>query len=154
MPSPVQTYSMRRASASEYEQALALRIHVFCDIQGFSREGEPDHYDKDAIHIVALTPDEAKVAAYLRIIENTETPACAKLGRIVVSPDHQGKGLGKKLLEYAEEYVRETLGAVKTLKLGSQFDKKAFYEKCGYEAKGDIYDDEGCPHIWMYKNIA
>ena len=30
---------------------------------------------------------------------------------------------------------------------------KEFYEKQGYQVFGEEDFDEGCPHIWMYKDI-
>ncbi len=38
------------------------------------------------------------------------------------------------------------------MKLHAQCRVKNFYEKSGYQAYGEIDEDEGCPHIWMRKS--
>ncbi|KAI7822266.1 putative acetyl transferase [Kickxella alabastrina] len=146
---PDTTYNIHLASHEEYQQSIALRLYVFCDIQGFPRGDEPDKYDAQALQVVIT--HTGKVVGSLRIIKS---PDATKLGRIVIHPEHQGKGLGRKLIEYAEIVIRNSEDYdVKSVKLGSQWDKKLFYEKCGYEPKGDIYDDGGSPHIWMHKDL-
>lgn len=39
------------------------------------------------------------------------------------------------------------------MSLHAQCRVKSFYEKLGYTEFGEIDDDEGCPHIWMNKQI-
>ena len=35
----------------------------------------------------------------------------------------------------------------------SKEENLAFYEKLGFTAYGDIFDEEGIPHINMYKDL-
>ena len=37
--------------------------------------------------------------------------------------------------------------------LSGQVRVAGFYEKLGYIKQGETYLDEGCPHIWMKKNL-
>ncbi|KAJ1964986.1 Acetyltransferase (GNAT) domain [Dipsacomyces acuminosporus] len=144
-------YAIHEASEEERTQAVQVRIRVFVDIQGFPLEEEVDDLDQVARHIVILDGD--KVIGTLRILNSEEV---AKIGRVVILPEYQGKGLGRKLMEYAENYVAASgeYSNCKFTKLGSQYDKREFYQKCGYVEKGDIYDELGCPHVWMYKPIS
>jgi predicted GNAT family N-acyltransferase len=66
-----------------------------------------------------------------------------KLGR--------GKGIAQKLVAALEVAARE-LGADKVY-AGSQVPARRVYEKSGYHAIGDIYLDEGQPHIMMLKSF-
>ncbi|KAI8319745.1 acyl-CoA N-acyltransferase [Martensiomyces pterosporus] len=148
------SYPIHKASADERAQAVQVRIRVFVDIQGFPLEEEVDELDAEATHLVILDPAkrDGKVIGTLRIIHSGDA---AKIGRVVILPEYQGKGLGRKLMEHAEQYVATNARyrECSWTKLGSQYDKRMFYEKCGYVARGDIYDDLGCPHVWMYKAI-
>ncbi|KAJ2152027.1 hypothetical protein J3F82_002947 [Coemansia sp. RSA 637] len=147
------SYSVHLASLSEYKEAIALRIHVFVDIQKFPLDEEIDEYDPLAQHFVITHKERAhKVVGTLRVYTAGEN---AKIGRVAVSPEYQGQGLGKRLLEHLEKHLQQDAAfkQCKEAKLGSQYDKRVFYEKCGFVARGDIYDELGCPHIWMYKPI-
>ncbi|KAJ2476974.1 hypothetical protein EV174_004760, partial [Coemansia sp. RSA 2320] len=152
-----QQYTVCVASNAEFKQALDIRVRVFVGIQKFPLEEEADILDNTATHLVILDSQRepaAQVIGTLRILNTVEDPA-AKFGRVVISPEYQGRGLGRFLMQEAERFVSESslYTHCKYTKLGSQWDKRGFYERCGYEAKGDIYDDTGCPHIWMYKPI-
>ncbi|KAJ2784255.1 hypothetical protein H4R18_001243 [Coemansia javaensis] len=144
-------YSIRVASAAEQQQAVGVRIRVFVEIQKFPLETEVDELDEAAVHVVLV--DESlggRVVGTLRIIRAGDA---AKLGRVVVLPEHQGRGLGRRLVEFAEQHIAAApeFRECTHVKLGSQCDKRGFYEKCGYAAEGDVYDELGCPHIWMHK---
>ncbi|MCR5600868.1 MAG: GNAT family N-acetyltransferase [Ruminococcus sp.] len=55
---------------------------------------------------------------------------------LVVLPEYQGKGVGRRLLTHIEEYIRSQLkeGWWSYLQLMSAKDKEEFYLKCGYKA--------------------
>ncbi|KAI9476682.1 hypothetical protein LPJ78_003673 [Coemansia sp. RSA 989] len=143
---------IRVASESELREAIALRIHVFVDIQKFPLDEEVDEYDQTALHFVVKASEHDRVIGTLRVLNNGEE---AKLGRVVISPEHQGQGLGRQMMEFVEQHIRSSpdFASCKQIRLGSQLDKQQFYRKCGYEARGNVYDELGCPHIWMYKDI-
>ncbi|KAJ1784086.1 hypothetical protein LPJ59_006432 [Coemansia sp. RSA 2399] len=153
-PAEYDQYPIHPASAQEFKEAVAVRIHVFVDIQKFLLEEEMDEHDKDALHLVITDASKSnKVIGTLRVIN---TGDMVKIGRVVILPEYQGKGLGKKLMLFAEQYIAKSAEYEQCThtKLGSQYEKRMFYEKCGYVAKGDIYDDSGCPHIWMFKELV
>ena len=61
--------------------------------------------------------------------------------------EYRGQQIGIKIMNETHRVIA-SLGGKYAL-LGSQCRAREFYEKCGYQAFGDIYDDEGCPHIYM-----
>ena len=79
-------------------------------------------------------------------------PTVGKVGRVAVLMNTRGSGLGRLLMEAIEKHVTENMG-LETLVLSSQFPRKGFYEKLGYVAQGEIYLDEGQPHIHMVKAL-
>lgn len=76
-----------------------------------------------------------------------------KVGRVAVLSKTRGSGLGRLLMEAIEQYVIQNTD-LETLALSSQVPRKGFYEKLGYVAKGDVYLEEGQPHIMMDKKIT
>ncbi|TVY16802.1 Glucosamine 6-phosphate N-acetyltransferase 1 [Lachnellula arida] len=59
---------------------------------------------------------------------------------VVITASHQGKGLGKKLIQ-ALDLIGEQLGCYKTI-LDCEPKNEAFYRKCGYKRMG--IDMEHC----------
>lgn len=75
-----------------------------------------------------------------------------KVGRVAVLSRTRGSGLGRVLMETVEQHVLAETDLT-TLALSSQVPRKGFYEKCGYMAVGDIYLEEGQPHVYMNKKL-
>lgn len=85
----------------------------------------------------------------------------AKIGRIVVDASCRGRGLGRCLLEGAEAWITQAIRSLPVppgtasvgvqLQLSSQEPVRAFYESLGYAVQGDVYLEEGQPHIWCRK---
>lgn len=78
----------------------------------------------------------------------------AKISRVAVRPELRGKGGGAKLMLEAEKYIREAVGGVEgesakgvKVVLSSQLIAVKFYDRLGYKPEGDVYDEEGQPHI-------
>ncbi|KAJ2346286.1 hypothetical protein GGH91_002253 [Coemansia sp. RSA 2671] len=156
MPITTDQYKVHVASDDEFQQALQIRVHVFVTIQKFPLNEEVDELDKTATHLVIIDTHREATAQVIGTLRILKSPEAAKFGRVVVLPEYQGQGIGKLLMHAAEKYVAQSsdYNECEYTKLGSQWDKRGFYERCGYEARGDIYDDTGCPHIWMYKPIV
>lgn len=127
-------------------EAHDIRETVFIKEQGF--EKEYDDIDLIAKHIV-IYDGEAAVGT-CRVFWDDEL-ASYHVGRIAVLKEHRGKNLGRRLLEETEKLVKSLGGT--TLKLGGQIRASGFYDKLGFEQIGEIYLDEGYPHIPYCKNI-
>ena len=80
---------------------MDLRVRVFCDEQGVSREEELDGLDEEALQILAL--DESGVIAACRL---RDLGAEWKLERMAVEARVRGLGVGARLLAGAEDEAR------------------------------------------------
>lgn len=129
--------------------AFSVRIEVFVEEQKFSRELELDEIDKTAGHVLFL--DEGKPVATGRAFPDADKPGEYIFGRIAVLKPYRKTGLGQIVMAALEDFAREN-GAV-SASLGAQVQAREFYEKCGYEAYGEEYLDEYCPHIHMRKKL-
>lgn len=128
------------------EAAAALRQEVFINEQGF--ESEFDDTDRTAVHILGFENGEA--AAVCRFFSNGH---CGDyiIGRVAVKKQFRGQGFGKKLMEYAEDRIRQLGG--KSVTVHAQVQAAEFYGKTGYKKQGGVFDEEGCPHIIMTKPL-
>ena len=128
-------------------EAEEIRREVFMEEQGFRQEF--DETDESCLHIVIFS-EEGQAAGVCRLIP--EKSGVYRLGRVAVRRAFRGQGLGRKLLEAAEEEARSRGG--REMVLLSQCTALPFYEGAGYRAFGEIELDEGCPHRWMRKELG
>ncbi len=133
-------------TAAEREDAFSVRIAVFVGEQGISRADELDELDATAIHCVAYD-DERPVGAGRLVFGD----GYGKIGRMAVLSSQRRRGVGGLVLAALE---REGIArGVRVFRLSAQLHARAFYDRCGYAAVGDVYDEVGIPHIAMEKVI-
>jgi predicted GNAT family N-acyltransferase len=121
---------------------LALRREVFVVEQQVPEEVETDEYDATATHVVAL--DRGMVVGVLRVVFLAEH---VKIGRVAVARQARGKGLATLLMRYALDLGRAR-GETRFY-LTAQTDKLTLYEKLGFTAFGDEFQESGMPHLAM-----
>ena len=122
--------------------ALALRFEVFVDEQKVPEEIERDAFDATATHVVALV--DGDVVGTLRVVF---LPEHAKIGRVAVRAGFRGRGIARDMMVFAMELARAR--GESRFYLTSQSDKVGFYERLGFTAFGDEFDDGGLPHLAM-----
>ena len=129
------------------DAARELRIKVFVEEQGFIEEF--DATDGISTHFVAFVGDSA--IGTCRVFKTENAPSYT-LGRLAVCKRYRKNGVGRALLNAAEEYVRKTDRT--KLILHAQCAAQGFYERCGYTAYGEIEYEQDSPHTWMKKSVA
>jgi predicted GNAT family N-acyltransferase len=127
-------------------EARMIREEVFVKEQGFVNEF--DDIDTDAWHCVIFS--DGRPAATGRLYRDKE-PFIGHIGRIAVMKEERGKGLGWLLMADLEQLAREN--DLDSIVVSAQCRVQGFYASLGYIAEGDVYPDEGCPHIMMRKII-
>lgn len=124
-----------------------LRNKVFVEEQNF--KDEFDITDSASHHLVLYV--DRKPAACVRFFTENN-PTEYHLGRLCVLKEYRGQSLGSLLVSEVEKHVKELGGTA--IVLSAQMRASGFYEKLGYAKKGNIYYDEYCEHICMYKLIS
>ncbi|HEY2031497.1 MAG TPA: GNAT family N-acetyltransferase [Myxococcales bacterium] len=128
------------------ETCLRLRWTVYVEEQGVRPSEEVDEHDRtDAVHALALM-DGVPCGTGRFIFEE---PGRAKIQRMAVVDDVRGQGIGRALLHFLEAEARKR--GARSFTLGAQVQARPFYEKAGYAAVGDVFDDARIPHIRMDK---
>lgn len=128
------------------QEEIDIRTKVFVEEQGF--EEEFDTADKTALH--ALLYIDGKAVACARLLPYSE-PNSYIIGRIAVLKEYRKNRLGSEIVNAMIEKAKE-LGGEKAI-ISAQCRAQKFYETLGFEASGDIYYEEYCPHIHMEKKI-
>lgn len=129
------------------EDSKSIREEVFVVEQGFTEEF--DTVDNRAIHFVAYDDLGSQMGTCRIFTEESEK--IYYLGRLAVLKKFRKMNIGRSLLTFAEATARSK--GADQIRLHSQLRAMQFYRKCGYEEYGAIELDEGCPHIWMKKNL-
>jgi len=70
---------------------------------------------------------------------------------MVVAESHAGMGLGKALVRHLEERLRND--QFERVELHARCHVQGFYERLGYTACSDIYEEVSIPHITMERDI-
>jgi predicted GNAT family N-acyltransferase len=139
---------------------MDLRVRVFCDEQGVERRAELDGLDEKATQIVALDDGDVIATCRLRFVATGPDAKRrtrgvgleCKLEQMAVERRHRGGGVGRVLLEAAEDEARRR-GAPSML-LHAQRRAEGFYAAAGYRAEGEPFDEEGIEHIRMRRPLA
>jgi predicted GNAT family N-acyltransferase len=130
----------------DIDGAYDLRKIVFVDEQKVPEEMNIDEFDKDAIHVVAKR-DNKIIGTSRMVVEGDK----GKIGRMAVEKDLRKQGIGKELLTLLEQEARKR--KLKEIYLHSQFHAKSFYERLGYQPRGEVFTEVGIDHIEMYKTL-
>ncbi|MFB6089899.1 MAG: GNAT family N-acetyltransferase [Halobellus sp.] len=135
---------------AERRDAFSVRRAVFVDEQGVDEEIEYDEHDEpdaDAIHFVAYDDGEVVGAARLRSADETT----AKAERVAVAADRRGEGWGREIMREVEETANRE--GFDRLALHAQTRVREFYERLGYDAHGEEFEEAGIPHIAMSTDL-
>jgi predicted GNAT family N-acyltransferase len=130
-------------NAADREAAFGVRRAVFVEEQGVSLAGEFDGLDAASQHLVAEQGGRIVGTLRWRAIDG----ACVKIERVAVLAEARGAGVGEAMMRFLldrldREPFRDSL-------LYAQTHVRSFYERLGYAAEGEPFDDEGIPHIRM-----
>ncbi len=131
----------------QFDEARQLRWRVFVEEQGFTAAEEFDALDAKSRHV--LMYNEGLPVGTARIFFDEQ--GVLHVGRLAMAEPCRGKGLGLLMMEEIHKKARE-LGAVH-LVLNAQADKTGFYQKAGYAVVGDVFLEDGYPHLEMRRTL-
>jgi len=124
---------------------LQLRSEVFGVEQNCVYQ-DMDNKDQFCFHMMCWKDN--RLVAYTRLVPPGVSYTEPSIGRVVTSPDVRRSGLGKTLVEKSITEILKIYGK-SPIKIGAQLYLKKFYESFDFEQSGDIYDEDGIPHIHM-----
>jgi predicted GNAT family N-acyltransferase len=136
-------------SEKELRDAMEVRKKVFQEEQGIKQEDDFDGEDNKTDHTIAYLENIPIATARIKYLNEEKT--IAKIQRVAVLKEKRRLGLGLKVMEHIHNYLDEK--GVKESKLESQEHAKGFYEKLGYEQKGEAFEEVGIPHVKMEKKF-
>ena len=140
----IQIKPFHQLSLDELYALLALRNEVFVVGQQCPYQ-DLDYKDQEAMHLLAY--EGSKLVACLRILTHAENHTMS-IGRVAALQASRGKGYGKQIMAAAIDYLN-TNYVEENIVISAQHYLLKFYSNLGFNAVGDIYDEDGIPHIRM-----
>ncbi len=123
---------------NDIDDALYVREKVFLEEQKF--EKELDAHDEFAHHVVFYEDGQPCAAGRIIYVEEF------RIGRICVLKEFRGQHIGDLLTRLL---IYKAMQFTDVLHLHAQLPAKSFYERYGFKPYGEIYDEDGQPHISM-----
>jgi N-acetylglutamate synthase-like GNAT family acetyltransferase len=132
----------------EYQQMIQMRTDILRKPLGLTFNTDDLEKEKDEILIGAFE-DEKMLGCCMLVREEAKT---CRLRQMAVLNNLQGKGIGRALMNFAENIARD-LGYRKLI-MHARKTATGFYEKLGYSVIGDEFLEVTIPHYIMEKNLV
>ena len=133
--------------SKEYEQMVKLRDEILRKPLGLTFDQKELEQEKDNLLIGAF--EEDTMLGCCMLVE--EEPGVVRLRQMAVLYDLQGKGIGKALMQFAENLARDR--GYQVLTMHARKNAIGFYEKMGYKKKGEEFTEVTIPHYVMEKEL-
>ncbi|MFF7857071.1 GNAT family N-acetyltransferase [Streptomyces sp. NPDC007904] len=152
------SYAVREAvDPADREACFAVRKDVFVAEQGVPEDIEYDAYDAGAVHVLAVREDGVPLGTGRLLhgeaaaAKNGGDPAVGSLGRLAVTREARGLGVGAALVRAIEDAARAR--GLTAVDLHAQTQALGFYERLGYTAYGPEFPDAGIAHRAMRRAL-
>jgi GNAT superfamily N-acetyltransferase len=133
--------------SKEYQKMIKLREDILRKPLGLTFDPAELEEEKENMLIGAF--EDEKMLGCCMLVE--EKPGTVRLRQMAVLNDLQGKGIGRALMNFAENLARD--GGYKILSMHARKNSIGFYEKMGYNIKGDEFIEITIPHYIMEKQL-
>lgn len=131
----------------EYQQMVQLRNEILRRPLGLMFTPEELEREKEEILIGAF--EEEKMLGCCMLVQ--EEGNSVRLRQMAVLNNLQGKGIGRALMIFAENIARDR--GFKKITMHARKTATGFYEKLGYRAVGEQFEEVTIPHYIMEKML-
>lgn len=135
-------------NSEQYMESIALRDNVLRKPIGLKYSEVDLKSEKSEHHIAATDGNQLVGILLLRPLSNTHV----KMRQVAVHPNQQGKGIGKLMVEFAEE-LAANMGFT-TMELHAREVAVNFYLNQQYQIVGPQFEEVGIPHFKMTKELG
>ncbi|HMP32641.1 MAG TPA: GNAT family N-acetyltransferase, partial [Saprospiraceae bacterium] len=133
--------------SAEYDEAFTLRDKILRKPLGMEYTLEDLKGEEDNIHIAYF--ENGNIIGYLQLKPIQDQGI--KMRQVAVDDQHQGKGIGKALVTFSENWCKNK--AKSYIELHARDVAIPFYLKCGYSIEKEAFEEVGIPHRYMIKRF-
>jgi predicted GNAT family N-acyltransferase len=154
-----------------WDAIRSVRERVFLQEQQIPPEEEWDSLDSEprVLHLAAVNADGSALGVarvYFDPLAPTADGGTApawRIGRMAVLPESRGLGIGLALLQrgldegarrWSDFAAPQPASSIPRAILSAQCHAIPFYEKAGFVAFGEEFNDAGIPHRWMERPLT
>ncbi|MFL5788609.1 MAG: GNAT family N-acetyltransferase [Flavisolibacter sp.] len=131
----------------EYEEMLKLRDEILRKPLGL--HFSPEEVEKEKSNLLIAAYEDKKMLGCCMLVQ--ENPGTVRLRQMAVINDLQGKGIGRALMQFAENLARDR--GYKKITMHARKNAIGFYEKLGYRKVGKEFFEITIPHYVMEKEL-
>ncbi|HNP21548.1 MAG TPA: GNAT family N-acetyltransferase [Panacibacter sp.] len=133
--------------SKEYRQMIDLRYQMLRKPLGLSFTQDEMTAERD--HILLGCFDDDKLEGCCMLVQKEKDTL--QLRQMAVISGLQGKGIGRVLMQFAENIARDR--GYKKVIMHARKTALGFYEKLGYKKTGNEFFEVTLPHFVMEKNL-
>lgn len=133
--------------SKEYQLMVKLRDDILRKPLGLSFS--PEELEKEKENMLIAAFEEEQILGCCMLVE--EPPSGIRLRQMAVLNDLQGKGIGRALMNFAENLARDR--GFRAVTMHARKNAVGFYEKMGYRVTSDEFTEVNIPHFVMEKKL-
>jgi predicted GNAT family N-acyltransferase len=133
--------------SSLHEDAIALRREILRKPLNLDFTELELSNESDSWHLAALIDHNLAGTLVLKPFGNK----LCKMRQVAVSSNMQGKGIGKKLVLFSEEFMAAK--GIKKIELHARETAVPFYLSLNYSLIPSMFLEVGIPHFKMFKDL-
>jgi len=133
--------------STEYQQMVKMRDEILRRPLGLSFSADEIEKEKENLFIAAF--EEEQMLGCCMIVEQDSRKA--RLRQMAVLNNLQGKGIGRALIQFAENIARDH--GYRVMSMHARKPTVPFFEKMGYKVTSEEFIEITIPHFEMEKEL-
>ncbi len=135
--------------SSRYNELVELRYKILLEPLGLKFLDSFRNKEANYLHIGCVEQLDDKLVGGLILapLDNEKI----RLMQVAVDTVYRGEGIGRELVKYAEKRAKEA--GYSQIIMHAMLSVVGFYEKLGYHAEGDVFDEQGITFLKMVKDL-
>ena len=135
--------------SSRYNELVELRYKILLEPLGLKFLDSFRPEEANYLHIGCVESLDGRLVGGLILAPVDDERI--RLMQVAVDTIYQGEGIGRELVKYAEKRAKEAGYSV--IVMHAMLSVVGFYEKMGYHAEGDVFDEQGITFMKMVKKL-
>jgi GNAT superfamily N-acetyltransferase len=135
--------------SSRYNEMVELRYKILLEPLGLKFLDSFRPEEANYLHIGCVESLDGRLVGGLILAPVDDEHI--RLMQVAVDTIYQGEGIGRELVKYAEKRAKEA--GYSQIVMHAMLFVVGFYEKMGYHAEGEAFDEQGITFMKMVKDL-